>query len=115
MIPKEGWLLRVFVGEGERVEGRPAYEAIVMKAREMKLAGATVWRGVLGFGANSRIHAAKFLALSDDLPMVIEIVDSREKVEQLLPFIDEVVKGGLVTMERAEVIYYRAEPAEGKS
>lgn len=113
--PTEGCLLRVFVGESERVGGRPVFEAIVLKARELKLAGATVLRGVMGFGANSRLHVAKVLALSDDLPMIVEIVDARERIDQLLPFIEEVVKGGLVTLERAEVIFYRGDAAEKTS
>ena len=112
-IPTEGCLLRVFVGESKRVAGMPVYEALVHRARELKLAGATVLRGVLGFGAHSRLHAAKVLSLSGDMPMVVEIVDSREKIERLMPYIDEVVTQGLVTLERAEVIYYRATEGEG--
>lgn len=111
-IPTEGCLLRVFVGESKCVGGQPVYELIVHKARELHLAGATVLRGVLGFGAHSRIHAAKLLVMSDDMPMVVEIVDAREKIEKLLPYIDEVVTEGLVTMERAEVIFYRASGME---
>lgn len=106
-IPQEGCLLRVFIGESDHWDGRPLYEAIVLKARELHLAGATVLKGVMGFGASSRLHTSKVLALSEDLPLVVEIVDSREKLEELLPFLDEVVKDGLVTIERAEVIRYR--------
>lgn len=106
-IPEQGWLLRVFVGESDAWQGRPLYEAIVLKARELHLAGATVLRGVMGFGANSRLHTAKILRLSEDLPMVVEIVDEREKIDQLIPFIDEVVGEGLVTLEPVEVIRYR--------
>lgn len=106
-IPEQGWLLRVFIGESDTWQGRPLYEAIVVKARELHLAGATVLRGVMGFGANSRLHTAKILRLSEDLPMVIEIVDAREKIDPLLPFIDQAVGEGLVTLEPVEVIRYR--------
>jgi len=106
-IPQEGCLLRVFMGESDHYDGRPLCEAIVFKAREMHLAGATVPRGVMGYGASSRLHTAKLLRLSEDLPVIVEIVDSREKIEQLLPFIDEHMTHGLVTLERAEVMYYR--------
>lgn len=107
-IPQEGSLLRVFIGESDHWEGRPLYEAIVLKARELHLAGATVIKGVMGYGASSRLHTAKVLRLSEDLPIIVEIVDSREKLEQLLPFLEETVIDGLVTLERAEVIWYRA-------
>ncbi len=107
-IPQDGYLLRVFLGENERWHGRPLYEAIVMKARELHMAGATVLRGPMGFGAGSRLHTAKILRLSEDLPMVIEIVDSKEKIDILLPHIDDMVKDGLVTLERVQVIKYRA-------
>jgi len=107
-IPEDGWLLRIFIGESDRWEGKPLYEAIVLKARELHLAGATVLRGPMGFGAHSRMHTAKILRLSEDLPMVIEIVDGREKLDKLLPHIDEMVEEGLVTLERVRVIKYRA-------
>lgn len=107
-IPEQGCLLRVFIGENDRWHGQPLYEAIVMKARELHLAGATVLRGPMGFGAHSRMHSAKILRLSQDLPIVIEIVDAEEKVEELLPHIDNMVKEGLVTMEKVRVIKYRA-------
>ncbi len=107
-IPQDGYLLRVFLGESDQWQGQPLYEAIVMKARSLHLAGATVLRGPMGFGANSRLHTAKILRLSEDLPMVIEIVDSREKIDELLPHIDEMVSDGLVTLERVDVIKYRA-------
>ena len=107
-IPSDGCLLRVFIGEGDKWHGQPLYEAIVLKARELHLAGATVLRGPMGFGAHSRLHTAKVLRLSEDLPMVIEIVDSREKIDELLPHIDEMVKEGLVTLEKVQVIKYRA-------
>jgi uncharacterized protein len=106
-LPEQATLLRVFIGESDRVEGRPLYEAIVLKARELNLAGATVLRGVLGFGADSRIHSAKLLDLSEDLPMVVEIVDTEENVRKLLPFIDAHVTEGLVTLEKMRVIKYR--------
>ena len=107
-IPNDGCLLRVFIGEGDKWHGQPLYEAIVLKARELHLAGATVLRGPMGFGAHSRLHTAKVLRLSEDLPMVIEIVDSREKIDELLPHIDEMVNEGLVTLEKVQVIKYRA-------
>lgn len=100
--------MRVFIGEGDKWHGQPLYEAIVLKARELHLAGATVLRGPMGFGAHSRLHTAKVLRLSEDLPMVIEIVDSREKIDELLPHIDEMVNEGLVTLEKVQVIKYRA-------
>ncbi len=109
-IAKEGWLLRVFIGESDLWHGRPLYEAIVLRARELQLAGATVLKGAMGFGAHSRLHTSKVLRLSVDLPVVIEIVDSREKIDALLPFVDECVREGLVTLERVEVIQYRASP-----
>ena len=107
-IPQQGYLLRIFVGENDKWHGVPLYEAIVTKARELNLAGATVLRGPMGFGAHSRLHTTKVLRLSQDLPMVIEIVDSREAIDTLLPHIDEMVTEGLVTLERVEVIKYRA-------
>ena len=111
-IPQDGCLLRVFIGESDRWHNQPLYEAIVKKARELHLAGATVLRGPMGFGAKSRLHTAKILRLSEDLPMVIEIVDSRAKINQLLPHIDQMVQEGLVTLERVEVIKYRANPSD---
>ena len=110
-IPHEAVLLRVFLGETDRWEHKPLYEAIVLKAREMHLAGATVLRGPMGFGKSSRLHTAKILRLSMDLPLVIEIADSEEKIKSFLPFLDQVMKGGLVTMEKVKVIDYRADPA----
>ena len=106
-LPETSLLLRIFVGENDRWEHRPLYEAIVLKARELHLAGATVLRGPMGFGAASRIHTAKILRLSMDLPIVIEIVDTEEKVNTLLPFLDEMMGGGLVTLETVKVIHYR--------
>ncbi len=103
-------LLRIFIGESDRWHHQPLYEALVLKAREMHLAGATVLRGPIGFGKSSRIHTAKILRLSLDLPMVIEIVDTEEKLNAFLPVLDEMLKGGLVTLEKVRVIDYRAGP-----
>ena len=108
-IPEQGWLLRIFIGESDRWHGTPLYEAIVLRARELHMAGATVLRGPMGFGAHSRLHTAKVLRLSEDLPIVIEIVDSREKIDVLLPHIDAMVAEGLVTLEEVRVIKYRAD------
>ncbi|NOT01959.1 MAG: DUF190 domain-containing protein [Phycisphaerales bacterium] len=107
-IPEQGVLLRVFIGESDKWHGAPLYEAVVRKARELHLAGATVLRGPMGFGAHSRLHTAKILRLSEDLPVVIEIVDRREKIDELLPYIDAMVQEGLVTLENVTVIKYRA-------
>jgi hypothetical protein len=101
-------LLRIFIGESDRWHHKPLYEALVLKAREMHMAGATVLRGPMGFGKTSRIHTAKILRLSMDLPLVIEIVDSEEKINGFLPVIDEMMQGGLVTLEKVRVIDYRA-------
>jgi len=111
-IPQDAVLLRIFIGESDRYEHRPLYEAIVLKARELHLAGATVLRGPMGFGKSSHLHTAKILRLSMDLPIVIEIVDSAEKVNAFLPVLDKMMGGGLVTLERAKVIQYRD---QGKS
>jgi uncharacterized protein len=102
-------LLRIFIGESDRWHHQPLYEAIVLKAREMHLAGATVLRGPMGFGKSSRVHTAKILRLSYDLPLVIEIVDTEENINKFLPVLDEMIKGGLVTLEKARVIDYRAD------
>lgn len=107
-LPHDAMLLRIFIGESDRWHHQPLYEAIVLKAREMHLAGATVLRGPIGFGKSSRIHTAKILRLSMDLPMVIEIVDTEEKLHTFLPVLDEMMKGGLVTLEKVRVIDYRA-------
>jgi uncharacterized protein len=106
-LPEEAVLLRIFIGESDRWKHQPLYEAIVNKARELHLAGATVLRGPMGFGKSSRLHTAKILRLSMDLPMVIEIVDSQEKINAFLPVLDEMMGGGLVTLEQAKVIRYR--------
>jgi len=107
-IPEEGYLLRVFVGESDKHGHVPLYEAIVSKARETGLAGATVLRGVMGFGRHSVMHTAKILRLSEDLPMIVEIVDSLEKIEAFLPILDTMVPEGLVTLEQVRVIHYRS-------
>ena len=108
-IPENAVLLRIFLGEDDRHEGSPLYEAIVLKAREHHLAGATVLRGPLGFGQSSRLHTAKILRLSDDLPIVIEIVDSEDKIDAFLPVLDTMMEGGLVTLERVRVLHYGAQ------
>ncbi len=105
-IPENGVLLRIFIGEDDRYKGKPLYEYIVMEAKKRKMAGATVIRGIMGFGAKSHLHTAKLLRISDDLPMVIEIVDSEEKINEFLPFLDEVVNDGLITIEKVKVIRY---------
>jgi hypothetical protein len=101
-------LLRIFLGESDRWEHKPLYEAIVLKAREMQMAGATVLRGPMGFGKTSHLHTAKILRLSMDLPLIIEIVDSEEKINAFLPVLDEMMGGGLVTLEKVKVVHYRA-------
>jgi uncharacterized protein len=106
-ISEEGQLLRVFVGESDKWEGKPLYEALVLKAREMGLAGATMLRGLMGYGAASRVHTAKILRLSEDLPVIVEIVDGQEKIASFLPVIDEMIQEGLVTLERVQIILYR--------
>ncbi len=107
-IPTDAVLLRIFLGESDRWEHTPLYEAIVLKAREAHLAGATVLRGPMGFGKSSRLHTAKILRLSLDLPLVIEIVDSEEKVNAFLPALDGLLGGGLVTLEKVKVLHYRS-------
>lgn len=106
-LPEEGMLLRIFVGETDQYKGKALYEQIVIKARELNLAGATVIRGIMGFGADSRMHSAKILRLSEDLPIIIELVDTEEKLNTLIPFLDEVVTEGLITLEKVRVIKYR--------
>ncbi len=107
-IPREAVLLRIFIGESDCWEHKPLYEAIVLKAREAHLAGATVLRGPMGFGKSSRLHTSKILRLSVDLPIVIEIVDSEEKINAFLPVLDPMIGGGLVTLEKVKVIHYRS-------
>jgi len=106
LIPKDAKLLRIFLGESDRYQGQPAYEAIVLKAREMHLAGATVLRGPLGFGRSSRLHTAKILRLSEDLPLVIEIVDAEEKIAAFLPALEPMLGSALVTLETVQVLQY---------
>ena len=106
-IPTEGKLLRIFIGEADHSDGKPLYEAIVLEARKRGLAGATVIKGFMGFGAHSRIHTAKLLELSQDLPIIIEIVDAPDKIEAFIPDLEQMVGDGLITLERAEVILYR--------
>jgi PII-like signaling protein len=106
-IPENGCLLRIFIGEADHWHGKPLYEAIVLEARKRGLAGATVVKGFMGFGAHSRIHTAKLLELSQDLPIVIEIVDAPEKIEAFMPDLEAMVGDGLITLERAEVLLYR--------
>jgi PII-like signaling protein len=106
-LPHEATLLRIFIGESDRWEHKPLHEAIVLKAREKHLAGATVLRGAMGFGKSSRLHTSKILRLSMDLPLLIEIVDTEDKIQEFLPVLNEMMKGGLVTMEKIRVIDYR--------
>ena len=107
-IPREAVRLRIFIGESDRWQHQPLYEAIVLKAREAHLAGATVLRGAMGFGKSSRVHTTKILRLSADLPLVIEIVDSAENINTFLPVLDPMIGGGLVTMEKITVLQYRS-------
>lgn len=107
-LPSEGKLLRIFIGESDRYEHRPLYEWLVIKAKEQGLAGATVLRGLMGFGANSRVHTAKILRLSEDLPVVIEIVDTEEKIRAFLSNVEDAISEGLVTLEKADVQIYRS-------
>jgi hypothetical protein len=111
-IPEDGKLLRIFIGERDRWEGAPLHEAIVNLARKEGLAGATAIKGFLGFGCHSRLHTAKILRLSEDLPVIIEIVDSEEKIAAFLPRLEDMVREGLVTLEKANVIMYRADRKE---
>ncbi len=115
MLPQEGHLLRVFIGENDRHEGLPLYEWIVRQARRQGLAGATVLRGLEGFGAHSRLHTARILRLSSDLPIVVEIVDTREKIEAFLPAIDGAISEGLATLEKVEIRLYRSGEAPESS
>ncbi len=105
-VPQDAVLLRVFIGEDDRYKHLPLYEAIVLKAREHQLAGATVLRGPIGFGHSSRLHTAKVLRLSEDLPVTVEIIDSEEKIDAFLPLLDGMMKGGLITLEKVKVLHY---------
>lgn len=107
-IFKEELLLRIFIGESDSYSGKALYEHIVYKARELHIAGATVIRGIMGYGANSRIHTAKILRLSEDLPIIIEIVDDEEKIKTLLPYLEESIENGIVTMEKVKIIKFRS-------
>jgi len=107
-LPQDAVLLRIFIGESDRWKHQPLYEAIVLKARELHLAGATVLRGPMGFGKSSRLHTSKIIRLSTDLPLVIEIIDSEEKINSFLPALDEMIGGGLVTLEKVKVVHYRS-------
>ena len=116
-IPQDALLLRIFIGENDRADHKPLYEAIVLKAREMHLAGATVLRGPMGFGKSSRLHTSKIIRLSMDLPLVIEIIDSEDKINAFLPVLDGMMGGGLVTLEKVKVVHYRSgedSPEESK-
>jgi uncharacterized protein len=106
-LPEEAELLRIFIGESDHYHGQPLYEAIVLEARKRGMAGATVLRGVMGFGADSRMHTAKILRISEDLPIVVEIVDNPERIAAFLPELDTMIEEGLITLERARVIAYR--------
>ena len=108
-VPKDAMLLRIFFGEQDRFENTPLYEAIVLKAREMHLAGATVLRGPMGFGHSSRLHTAKVMRLSFDLPVVIEIVDTEAKINEFLPTLDRMMASGLITLEKVQVLQYGSE------
>ena len=109
-LPEEGYLLRIFIGESDRHDGKPLYEWLVLQAREHQLAGATVLRGIIGFGANTRvIHTFKIERLSEDMPIVVEIVDTKEKLEKFMEAIDEHLQAGLVTLEKAQIRFYKAD------
>jgi uncharacterized protein len=110
-IPRDAVLLRIFFGEDDKFNNRPLHEAIVLKARELQLGGATVLRGHVGFGHSSRIHTTKILRLSQDLPVVVEIVDSQGKIDSFLPVLDEMMTGGLVTIEKVQVLQYGPDKA----
>lgn len=105
-LPRDAMLLRIFIGEDEKFERRPLYEAIVLKAREMHLAGATMLRGAVGFGQSSQLHTTKILRLAQNLPLVIEIIDTQEKIDMFLPVLDAMMPSGLVTLEKVQVLQY---------
>lgn len=112
-LPRDALLLRIFIGESETHDGQPLYEAIVLEARRMQIAGATVLRGPMGYGHSSRLHTAKILRLSEDLPLVIEIVDSEEKINAFLAVLDGMMESGLVTLEKVQVLQYGREAPQG--
>lgn len=105
-IPRDAMLLRIFFGENDKYQRLPLYEAIVMKARELHLAGATVLRGHIGFGRSARLHTTKILRLSEDLPIIVEIVDSQEKIDLFMPILNDMMASGLVTLEKVQVLQY---------
>ncbi|MFA5155765.1 MAG: DUF190 domain-containing protein [Candidatus Omnitrophota bacterium] len=107
-IPADGKLLRIFIGEADKWQGKPLYEEIILLAKKNSMAGATAVKGFMGFGCKSHMHTTKLLRLSEDLPVIIEIVDSEEKINQFLPFLDEMVHEGLITIEKANVVMYKA-------
>ncbi len=107
---EEGFLLRIFIGESDKYEGKPLYEWLVLQAKLKQLAGATVLRGIMGFGASSRIHTSKVERLSFDLPIIVEVVDSSARLEEFLDFIDPAITGGMATLERAQVRFYKTGP-----
>lgn len=113
-IPDNAVLLRIFIGEDDRADGRPLYEAIVLKARELHLAGATVLRGPMGYGHSSRLHTAKILRLSEDLPIIVEIVDSEDKIDAFLPALETLMTSGLVTLEKVRVVQYGPDRLSGE-
>ena len=113
-LPRDAVLMRIFLGESDRWQHQPLYEAIVLKAREMHMAGATVLRGPMSFGKTSILHTTKILRLSFDLPLVIEIVDSEEKINAFMPVLDEMMSGGLLTLEKVKVIAYQSKDDAGK-
>ena len=113
-LPFEACMLRIFIGESDKSDGKPLYEVIVREARKRGMAGATVLRGFIGFGANSRIHTSKVLRLSEDLPLVVEIVDAEEEIEAFMPFLDAIIGEGLITREKVQVIAYRHNPASSE-
>ena len=115
VLPEEGYLLRIFIGESDKHDGKLLYEWIVLKAREEGLAVATVMRGMMGFGAHSRLHTFKIERLSQDLPIIIEIVDTREKLEKFLALIDDEIEEGLATLERAQIHFYRSGKSSSES
>ena len=108
VLPEQGHLLRIFIGESDKYHGKPLYEWIVQKARESGIAGATVVRGIEGFGAHSRIHTSKILRLSEDLPVIIEIVDTLDKIDKFIPMIDDAIEEGMATIEKVEIRFYRS-------
>jgi uncharacterized protein len=112
-IPRDAVLLRIFIGESERSDHHPLYEAIVLKARELQMGGATVLRGPMGFGRSSHLHSAKILRLSEDLPMVIEIVESQAKIDAFLPILDKMMGSGLITVEKVQVLQYGDDKSKG--